>query len=207
MDIRLLIADHQIVMREGLKCLLAKTNVSIVGEAGTEREAVRLTKELKPDVVLLDVRFAGEDGFTLMHRLRKQSPELPILMWSTSENLTYVARAMALGANGYLTRALGKSEFLGAIRTAAEGKQAWSKQHLSQFKGAREVPPDLGVHITPREREVLRQLSYGLSNKELALALGISFETVKEHIQHILRKLNMTDRTQAAVWTIRKGLD
>src|SRR5690606_29195408 len=146
------------------------------------------------------------DGFVTLNRLKKKHPKLPVLMWSTSENPTYVARSMALGANGYLPRSMERSDMLATIRTAATEGDAWTKDQRTQFTGAPELPADCGVPLTPRERETLRQLAHGLSNKEIALALNISYETVKEHVQHVLRKLSATDRTQAAVWAVRNNL-
>ncbi len=207
MSIKLLLADHQEVMRAGLKSLISRSHVEMVGEANTEEEAIRLTSELSPDVMILDVRFAGEDGFGTLSKIRAEYPELPILMWSTGDNPTYIARAMALGASGYLPRSVGRTEILTAVRTVANGRTGWSEAQQKAFTGAAELPQEVDVPLTPREREVLRQIAYGLSNKEVAKALDISYETVKEHVQHMLRKLRMTDRTQAAVWAVRNGLD
>jgi len=206
MSAKLLIADHQEVMRAGLKALLGRSAVEIVGEVENERDLLKALKKKKPDVVILDVRFAGEDGFAVLGRLRKKAPEVPLLMWATDENPTYIARSMALGAAGFLARDWGRSPLLSAIRKAASGKPAWGDEEIRTFTGCPELPPGVSVSLTPREREVVRQLGYGLSNKEIAMALHISYETVKEHIQHILRKLEATDRTEAAVWAVKNGL-
>lgn len=206
MNVKLLVADHQEVMRVGLKSLLDRSTVEVMGEAGTESELVRLLQKQLPQVVILDVRFAGEDGFSTLVKIKRKWPELPILMWSTDDNPTYIARAMALGASGYLPRSVGRAELLNSIRVAALENEAWSPEQKIQFTGAPEIPPGVEIPLTLRERETLRQLGHGLSNKEIALALNIGYETVKEHVQHILRKLNASDRTQAAVWAVRNGL-
>ncbi len=206
MNVKLLVADHQEVMRVGLKSLISRSPVEVVAEASTEAELMRLLQKQLPHVVILDVRFAGEDGFGTLARLRRKWPELPVLIWSTDDNPTYIARAMALDAHGYLPRSVGRGELLESIRTAASGKEAWTEQQKRQFTGAPDIPAGLEVPLTQRERETLRQLGHGLSNKEIALALDIGYETVKEHVQHILRKLNASDRTQAAVWAVRNGL-
>lgn len=206
MNIQLLVADHQEVMRVGLKSLISRSSIEVIGEASSESQLMRLLQKQRPQVVILDVRFAGEDGFATLSKIKRKWLELPVLMWSTNDNPTYIARAMALGASGYLPRSVGRQELLDAVRTAAAGSDAWSSEQKQQFTGAPDLPQGLDVHLTPREREALRQLGYGLSNKEIALAMHIGYETVKEHMQHILRKLGAADRTQAAVWAVRNRL-
>jgi DNA-binding NarL/FixJ family response regulator len=206
MSVTVLIADHQDVMRAGLKSMLAKSAAEVVAEADNPKEMMRLIKKHEPHVLVLDVRFAGDDGFEVLADIKRRHPSLPVLVWSTGDNPTYVCRAIALGADGYLPRGLDRADLLAVLRQVAAGRKAWTKEQLATFTGAPEPHDRIDVHLTPREREVLRQLAYGLPNKEIALALGISFETVKEHIQHILRKLKYTDRTEAAVWAVRNGM-
>jgi DNA-binding NarL/FixJ family response regulator len=209
MAIRLLIADDHLVVRTGLKSLVASTEIEVIGEATTGGECVRLAHELKPDVVLLDIRMPDGDGLNALSRLKLDIPTLPVLVFSTYDNPTYVARAVALGANGYLSKGASGDELIAAIRTVSKGENAWTRDELRRVTGALATPrlvSDIDVPLTQRESEVLRQLSYGLTNKEIAQSLHISYETVKEHVQHILRKLGVSDRTQAAVWAVRKGL-
>jgi DNA-binding NarL/FixJ family response regulator len=114
-----------------------------------------------------------------------------------------------LGASGYLLKGCTREQLIKAIHTAASGESAWTRDELRRVTGALATPrlaADVEVPLTQRESEVLRQLAYGLTNKEIAQALHISYETVKEHVQHILRKIGVSDRTQAAVWAVRKGL-
>ena len=209
MPIRILIADDHEVVRSGLKSLVSGTDIQIVAEATTGEEAVKLTTKHKPDVVLLDIRMTGSDGLNALGRIKLDRPDIPVLMLSTYDNPTYVARAVALGASGYLMKGLGRDALLSAIRRVAEGGDAWTREELRRVTGALATPRvsgDVEVPLTQRESEVLRQLALGLTNKEIAQALGISYETVKEHVQHVLRKIGVTDRTQAAVWAVRKGL-
>jgi DNA-binding NarL/FixJ family response regulator len=134
---------------------------------------------------------------------------MPILMLSTFDNPTYIARSVALGASGYLLKGCTRDQLIKAIHTAASGESAWTRDELRRVTGALATPrlaADVEVPLTQRESEVLRQLAYGLTNKEIAQALHISYETVKEHVQHILRKIGVSDRTQAAVWAVRKQL-
>ncbi len=120
-----------------------------------------------------------------------------------------MARAVALGAAGYLTKDVSREKLMDTLRAASTGGSAFTRDELRRVSGALATPrlaTDIDVPLTQRESEVLRQMSLGLTNKEIAKALDISYETVKEHVQHILRKIGVTDRTQAAVWAVRKGL-
>ena len=207
--LKLLIADDHEVVRSGLKVLLADTDVEIVAEVGTGEEAVRYAMENDPDVVLLDIRMPKGDGLTALGRIKLEKPDMPVLMLSTFDNPTYIARSVALGASGYLLKGCTREQLLNAIRMAASGESAWTRDELRRVTGALATPrlaADVEVPLTQRESEVLRQLAFGLTNKEIAQALHISYETVKEHVQHILRKIGVSDRTQAAVWAVRKQL-
>jgi DNA-binding NarL/FixJ family response regulator len=181
----------------------------VAGEATSGEEAVRLAQELNPDVVILDIRMQHGDGLSALGRIKLERPELPVLMFSTYDNPTYVARSVALGASGYLLKSCSNEALLDAIRRIAAGETTWTREELRRVTGALATPrlsTEVEVPLTHRESEVLRQLALGLTNKEIALALDISYETVKEHVQHILRKVGVSDRTQAAVWAVRKGL-
>jgi DNA-binding NarL/FixJ family response regulator len=209
MSIKVLIADDHEVVRLGIKSLLADTEIEIVAEASDGDEAINAVRSSEPDVVLLDVRMPQMDGLTALGRLRMEFPKLKILILSTYDNPTYVARAVALGANGYLLKGVSRNELLTAVRKAAAGEDAWTRDELRRVTGALATPrmsAEVEVPLTHRESEVLRQLAHGLTNKEIGQALNISYETVKEHVQHILRKIGVNDRTQAAVWAVRKNL-
>ncbi len=209
MSIRLLIADDHPVVRAGLRSMIAGSDIEIIAEASDGAQAFALAAERRPDVVLLDVRMPGTDGITCLGRLKTELPELPVLMFSAYDNPTYIARTVALGAAGYLIKTVDQQQIVNAIRRVAAGESIWSREELRRVTGALSTPRaaiDLEVPLTKRESEVLKQLALGLSNKEIALALTISYETVKEHVQHILRKVGVSDRTQAAVWAVRKGL-
>jgi DNA-binding NarL/FixJ family response regulator len=207
--IRLLIADDHEVVRNGLKTLLAGTEIKVVAEVASGAAAVKFALENEVDVLLLEIRMPDGDGLTCLGRIKLDKPDLPIMILSTYDNPTYVARAVALGAAGYLLKGCNREELLAAIRKVATGESAWTRDELRRVTGALATPrlaADVEVPLTQRESEVLRQLAYGLTNKEIAQTLHISYETVKEHVQHILRKIGVTDRTQAAVWAVRKEL-
>ncbi len=210
MTVRLLIADDHAVVRAGLKSLLSDVrDIEIVAEAADGEEAIRLARRHRPEVVLLDVRMPGTDGLAVLGQLRSELPGIAVVMFSSYDNPTYIARAVALGAAGYLVKNASRDEIIAAIRRSATGEALWSREGLRRVSGALATPrssAEIDAPLTKRESEVLKQLALGLSNKEIAQALEISYETVKEHVQHILRKLGVADRTQAAVWAVRKGL-
>jgi DNA-binding NarL/FixJ family response regulator len=209
MAIRLLIADDHEVVRAGLNSMLAGTDIRIVAEAEDGIEALELAAKHRPDVVLLDVRMPECDGITCLGRIKLDSPGMPVLIFSAYDNPTYVARAVALGAAGYILKSCSPVEITAAIQAVASGETIWSREELRRVTGALSAPQansNVDVPLTKREGEVLKQLAFGLTNKEIAQALGISYETVKEHVQHILRKIGVSDRTQAAVWAVRKDL-
>ena len=207
--IQLLIADDHDVIRSGLKSMLAGTEIKVVAEVATGQAAVKYAVENQVDVVLMDVRMPDGDGLTALGRIKLDKADQPILMFSQFDNPTYIARAVAMGANGYLPKNCTRDQLLRAIRVAATGENTWTREELRRVTGALATPritADVEVPLTQREGEVLRQLANGLTNKQIAEALQVSYETVKEHVQHVLRKIGVSDRTQAAVWAVRKGL-
>ena len=209
MSIKLLIADDHEVVRTGLCSMLAGSEIEVVAQATTGEEVISLVLSHQPDVVLLDIRMPQTDGLNCLGRLKMDHPTLPVLMLSTYDNPTYAARAVALGANGYILKGTSRDRLLESLRTVAAGENAWTREELRRVTGALATPrmnADVEVPLTQRESEVLRYLVQGLTNKEIAGVLQISYETVKEHVQHILRKVGVSDRTQAAVWAVRNGL-
>ncbi len=209
MTISLLVADDHQVVRLGLRNILEGTGVSVTAEATTGEEVLQKVAAEKPDVVLMDVRMPRGDGLHVLGRLKLDFPTLPVILFSSYDNPTYIARAVALGAAAYVLKHDSRERLLETIQLAVRGESAWTREELRRVTGALATPrvvSDVEVPLTQRESEVLRQLANGLTNKEIALSLGISYETVKEHVQHILRKIGVTDRTQAAVWAVRKGL-
>jgi DNA-binding NarL/FixJ family response regulator len=207
--VRLLIADDHEAVRCGVKAMLEGSEIKVVAEATTGQEAVRYAIEEELDVVLMDIRMPGGDGLTALGRIKLEKPELPILLISAFENPAYTARGVAMGAAGSLLKGCTRDELLSAIRAAVLGENVWTHEELRRVSGSLRTPRlngDLEVSLSEREGEVLRQMAYGLTNKQIAVTLHISYETVKEHVQHILRKIGLTDRTQAAVWAVRKEL-
>lgn len=209
MSIRLLICDDHEVIRTGLANLLAGTDIEIVGEAANGKETIKQALKLKPDVILLDIRMPDDDGLATLEKLRGKAPGCKVVMLSTYDNPTYIARAVALGACDYVLKGSPRESLVQTIQAAAAGESPCHAGELRRIAAAmkvRQVVDDDDVPLTQRETQVLRHVALGLSNKEIARSLEISVETVKEHVQNILRKIAVSDRTQAAVWAVRKGL-
>ncbi|MDX1946070.1 MAG: response regulator transcription factor [Pirellulaceae bacterium] len=207
MTVRMLFVEDQPVVRLGLASLLADTGVQIAATATSGAEALRKIEELELDLVLLDVRLDDGDGLTTLARLKAERPGLPVLIFSGHDNPTYVARAVALGAAGYVLKGTPKGDLLTAIERAASGESHWTREDLRRVTSALASPRnDANIPLTRREQEVLKLLVAGDTNKRIAESLDISYETVKEHVQNLLKKVGVTDRTQAAVWAVRNGL-
>ena len=209
MAIKVVIADDHEVVRRGLVSLLAGSDIKIVGEATSGEEAVKVCKKAKPDVVLLDIRMQGKDGLLALEKIRAEMPAVRCVMLSTFDNPTYVARAVAGGAHDYMLKGCTRSELITSITGAAAGQlpmKAGEMRRVATTMANRVATADPDIPLTQRETQVLRHIALGLSNKEIAQSLTISVETVKEHVQNILRKIAVSDRTQAAVWAVRRGL-
>ena len=209
-SVRVVVADDHEVVRCGLVNLLDGTDVEIVAEASSGEAAVRLAMKHKPDVILLDIRMApGNDGLKALEKIRNDAPTVRCIMLTSFDNPTYIARAVASGAHDYILKGCSREELLESITGAASGQlpvRAGELRRVATTMANRVVTPDPDVPLTQREMQVLRHVALGLSNKEIAQSLTISVETVKEHVQNILRKLAVSDRTQAAVWAVRRGL-
>ncbi len=208
-SISLLIAYPKELIRAGLRAMLSQSTINIVGEATDAPSTLTLTKKHKPDVVILDAVIPGGDAFDLVRKFSKTLPATKFVLLSALDNPTYMARARAVGAANFLLKSVGQKELVAAIQNAAAGKPAagagpFAKVTASMASRDARAARDAGV--TPREEQVLRHVAFGLSNDEIARSLEISVETVKEHVQNLLRKLAVNDRTQAAVWAVRSGV-
>jgi len=209
MSVTLLIADDHEVIRRGLASLLAGSDIEIVAEAATGKETVALAEQHGPDIVLLDIRMPDGDGLSTLEKLRSKVPETAVVMLSTYDNPTYVARSVALGAADYVLKGSSREDLITTLQAAAAGEspsRAGEMRRVATKMKMRQAVDDDEVPLTQRETQVLRHVALGLSNKEIGRSLEISVETVKEHVQNILRKIAVSDRTQAAVWAVRKGL-
>ena len=201
--------DHEVV-REGLISLFNGTSIEIVGVAKTGADVLRQATSKAADVILLDVRMQDEDGIDVLQAIKKKKPDLPVVMLSTYDNPTYVARSVAQGACDYLLKDSTRDEMIDTLERAARHEPAPDTSVMRQIQTSMEKRKDRTDNpdnpLTNRERQVLRHIALGLSNKEIGNSLNISVETVKEHVQNILRKLHSPDRTAAAVWAVKTGL-
>ncbi|HJT31763.1 MAG TPA: response regulator transcription factor [Pirellulales bacterium] len=207
MPIRVLVADDHQIVRAGLKRWFEETEVSVVAEAETPATLVQLAAECQPDVALVEIRLAGGDGLRAMALAKQQMPKLAAVVFSSHEAPSYAARALAAEASGFVLKSACRDQLLSALRQVAAGKTLWAPEELRRLHGALAAPNAQGnveVALTPREMEVLSHMAHGLTNKEIGRLLGISSETVKEHVQRLLRKIGVRDRTQAAVWLARR---
>jgi DNA-binding NarL/FixJ family response regulator len=197
------------VVRSGIKTLLAGTEIAVVAAVASGQAAVKYVLRHGVDVVLLDVSMPDGDGLTALGRIKLNKPELPVVMFSAFDNPAYIARAAAMGASGFLLKDCTRDELVNAITKAAMGESVFTHdelRHVNRTLARLYLTADVEVILSQREVEVLRLLAYGLTNAEIAKAMDISDETVKIHAKHIIQKIGVSDRTQAAVWAVRKGL-
>jgi len=205
----MVVDDHEI-WRDGVRSMLKNTEFEVVGEAASGKEALDTIADIQPRLVLLDIRMAGGDGFETLTALKSYSSQLSVVMLTTYSNPTYMARAVAGGASGYMLKGVKRQELLDSLRKVAGGEILLSREDLvhslrcvsENSHGSEE----LSEPLTPREVEVLRLLATGLSNRDIASLLFIGEGTVKTHVEHIIGKLAVSDRVQAAVWAARQGL-
>jgi NarL family two-component system response regulator LiaR len=209
--IRVLIADDHAVVRQGLRTFLElQDDIEVVAEAADGQEALAAARSLAPDVALIDLVMPRLGGIEAIRRLRERCPATRILVLTSFADDDTVLPAVRAGAAGYLLKDVQPQELVGAIRTVHEGEALLAPAvatMLVEQLAAGEAPPQAPVEqLTPREREVLAQLARGLPNKLIARELGVSERTVKAHVSHILAKLDLIDRTQAAVYAVRHGV-
>jgi DNA-binding NarL/FixJ family response regulator len=209
MKITLLIVDDHELVRSGVRKLVEGTEIDVVGEASSGAEAVELVERLRPDVMLLDIRMPQGDGLDVLERVREIAPQTKVVVLSTYDNPTYIARAISLGAVDYVTKGAMVGQIVESIRAAAGVGDAPPSEPARRVVGVMSSTmkqPEPEFPLTRRESQVLRHLALGLSNKDIGRSLNISVDTVKEHVQNLLRKIHATDRTQAAVWAVKKKL-
>jgi DNA-binding NarL/FixJ family response regulator len=207
--IRVLIMDDQPISLAGLLNLFDGTNISVCAHADSlERLLVGLDRE-RPQVVVGEIQLGDHGIIERLPILRQKIPNLPVLFYSASDNPLDEARAFSEGANGYLCRTKGRDDLIGAIVRIAGGTMLWTgadQRRLSNYLRDGRVIIGHFAPLTPREKQILIILTTGATNREISEALSISHETVKEHVQHVLKKIGVNDRTQAAVWAVRNGL-
>ncbi len=212
--IRVVIVDDHGIVRQGLRALLTRPGIEVVGEAENGSAAVELARELQPDVMLLDIRMKESDGLQALPQIKAISPKTSVIMLTTYANPGYLARAISGGAAGYLSKETNPEQIVRAVCAAATGEElidrALLEAALAQaIDSSMPTPEPLEMPVEPlseRELDVLRLIVNGLSNQTIAETLSISIPTVKTHVQHILQKLHVSDRTQAALLAVRQRI-
>lgn len=206
MPIRILLVDDHAVVRQGLQMFLAlDAKLEVVGEAEDGRQAVSLAHELQPDVILMDLLMPRMNGIEAITAIRRELPDIEIIALTSVLEDSSVVGAVRAGAIGYLLKDTQAEDLIRAIKAAAAGQVQLSPQAAARLM--REIrAPESPETLTDRETEVLRLLAQGKSNKEIAYELSIGEKTVKTHVSNILSKLNVSSRTQAAMYAARIGL-
>ena len=207
MSIHVLIVDDHSVVRQGLRMFLSSDpELEIVGEARDGAEAVRLARELHPDVVLMDLLMPVMDGIAATTAIRREAPDIEVVALTSVLEDAAVVDAVRAGAIGYLLKDTDAHELRRAIKAAAAGQVQLSPQAAARLLREVRTPEQIREPLTERETDVLRLLAQGKSNKEIAGALHIAEQTVKTHVSHILDKLGVPSRTQATLYALRTGL-
>ena len=210
--IRVLIADDHTLFVEGLNLVLNRDGVQVVGSCRTGRQTVELTSQLEPHVVLLDIRMPDMDGLQALAAIKAASPETSVIILTSYNTPEYITRAISLGAAGYLMKDTTSEGVINAIRTVASGEAILDMEILELvIKELSEATRPTGLRdeipaLTPQEVRVLQLITEGLDNGTIAEILSLSPNTVKSHVRNIFSKLGVSDRTQAAIWAIRRGL-
>jgi DNA-binding NarL/FixJ family response regulator len=216
--IKVLIVDDYPVVREGLRAMLmADQNIEVVGESGDGAEAVKMVAEKKPNVVLMDIRMPNMDGVEAIRRIKDKRPATAVIVFTMYDNGAYVIDAVRAGASGYLLKDTSRELLLHTIRAVNSGATLIKTDLLSEAISSL-VPPQKvhqptavssieGVEpLTPREREVLKLVAAGYTNREVGKKLSITEDTVKKHMQNILAKLHTSSRIRAAIEATRAGI-
>jgi len=213
--VRVLVVDDHTLFRRGLTALLSGyPEIDVVGDAADAGQALRRAQELAPDLVLLDNHLPGVRGVDLVPALREALPAARVLMLTVSEDEQDLAAALRGGAHGYLLKTIEGDALVAAIMRAMRGESVVASEMTGKLvaayrdaaSGPAVAPPSKLAALSPREQEILRGIARGASNKEIGRELGIAETTVKIHVQHVLRKLDVASRVQAAVIAAEQGL-
>jgi DNA-binding NarL/FixJ family response regulator len=209
---RLVIADDHELARAGLRAMLSnQRGLELVGEASNGREALLLCRRVQPDLALIDVRMPEMDGLATCRAIKEECPATSIILVTMHANPEYLLEALKAGAAGFVLKDLSQRDLLKAVHGVLRGESILNPEVVARLlqRLASETPTQEeapGGRLSPREREVLQLLTKGETNREIARQLTVSVSTVKIHVEHILAKLGVSDRTQAAVRAIEMGL-
>ncbi|MHA2265019.1 MAG: response regulator [Candidatus Thorarchaeota archaeon] len=213
-EIRVLIVDDHPMVREGLSSMLTAPGIEVIGTADSGQRALEMIADLKPDVTLLDIRMPDMSGLEVLQHVKESQLLTRVMIVTTYRNISYLVKALAAGASGYVLKDISQEELLNTVQMVNSGVSTVDHEFLQGVlrdldepnDAQTEMPPETIDPLTPREMDVLRLIVEGLSNKSIAEALVLSPTTVKGYVTTILEKLDVSDRTQAAVKAIRSGL-
>ncbi len=215
MKLKVLVIDDHTLFREGLEGLLARRQIEVIASAGDGEEGIRLARELRPDIILLDMRMPGISGLQVLSKLREIKVAAPIAILTTSSDKNDLVEALRTGARGYLLKDMEPDELVVALRDIVSGQTVvaptlapiLAKVVQGEIEPTPEPTDSIFDDLTPREHEILGLLAEGQSNKVIARNLGITDGTVKLHVKAILRKLNVHSRVEAAVIAVKNSLN
>ncbi|HSM26267.1 MAG TPA: response regulator transcription factor [Anaerolineaceae bacterium] len=212
--LKILLVDDHSLFRKGLASLLnEQPNIKVIGEANNGLDAIREAEILKPDLILMDIHMPKSNGLEATREIKQKFPDIKIVMLTASEDDQNLFEAMKIGAQGYLLKDLELHQLLDLLETISKGEAILSSTMATKIfkefsRGGQETqnPSEYVEELTEREKTILIHIAEGLMNKEIADLLGISENTVKIHLRHILEKLHLRNRIQAAVYAVRQGL-
>jgi NarL family two-component system response regulator YdfI len=206
-SIRVLIADDHLIVREGLRLILETADgIELVGEGTDGAEAVRLAKELQPDVILMDLRMPNMDGLTAIERLHSEQPQVAVVILTTYNEDDLMLRGLRAGARGYLLKDTDRDTLFNTIRAAARGETLLKPELVARLLAQPASKPRGELDLTDRERQVLQAVARGERSKEIAAQLGITERTVKAHLAGIYNKLGVDSRAAAIAVASQRGL-
>jgi DNA-binding NarL/FixJ family response regulator len=208
--IRVLIADDHPIVRQGLEIVInSQPDMSLVGQAANGDEALLLFKETKPDVIIMDLKMPVKDGLSTIEEIKRTDKDIPVLVLTSFPDDAMVISAIQLGASGVMLKDMPPEQLLDAIRDVVLGKYSLHPlvlQRLMQNIQLSAAPVSIEHVLTNREKDVLKCLAQGLSNREIASELSLSTRTVTTHVRNILDKLELDNRTQAALYAVERGI-
>lgn len=212
--IKVVLADDHAIVREGIRALLDNTEVRVVGDAASGREAVQVVAATHPDVVLMDVQMPDMDGLAATKLIKQEYPKTAVIILTSFENKEYLREAILHGAAGYLLKGASQTQLVDAICLVMDGNtlldtrmlnELLTESRVAKALAGEQVPAAIG-QLSKRERQILQLIARGMTNKEIADTLGYSVGTIKNGIQEIIQTLGVSDRTQAAVAAMEAGL-
>lgn len=210
MSIKVMLTDDHALMREGIKHLLEfDGSIEVIEEASDGIECLQKLEKIHPDILLLDINMPEMNGIEVLEKLKRREDPLKVLILTVHSEVEYLVKAVDIGANGYILKDSGSSELKQAINVIMSGESYIQPSLLPALNSRlinRDVDQDKLQTLTKRELEILTQVAGGMFNKEIAVNLNISERTVKNHISNIFRKIDVSDRTQAAVFAIRNNI-